>query len=449
MIALAVALGVGGSWAISEMVEAVNDRILSAASRAIADSLTVEEGEVSLELSPAIFGMLENNSRDNVYYSVRYRGRHLTGYGDLPNVAPANLGDTQRVFGKTNYLGNTVRVVAEGRRLPGIDGPVIIQVAETLDAREQAAQRMLITLALLEAALIGVAVLLLPIAVRWGLKPVKRVRDEMDRRAASDLTPLPLTDVPGELRDLVSAFNAMLSRLDAGVRGMRRFTADASHQMRTPLSILRTHIAVLRGARSGSAEAIESIDDIDHASERLGHLLTQLLALARADSAAPSQVALERIDLNTIAETAASEHALDAVRAKVDFQFERAADAAMTVTNAPLAVELISNLIDNAIRYNHPGGNVVVSVSRHGRGVQVVVEDDGPGISPEDRERVFTRFTRLERDARKQGSGLGLPIARSIADAIQARLLLATARSGTGLRVEVVFDGDCDAAVAT
>lgn len=435
MTLLAVLLGIGGAWAIAETVEAVNDRILSAASRAMADSLSVEDGEIMLELSPAIFGMLENNSRDNVYYSVRHRGRLLTGYDDLPVIAPPNLRDTQVVFGKGIYLGREVRIVAEARSLPQIDGPVIIEVAETLDARERSARQMLIALAALEATLIAAAVIMLPLAVRWGLRPVGRVRDAMDRRAASDLTPIPLSDVPRELRDLVRAFNAMLGRLDAGMQGMRRFTADASHQMRTPLSILRAHIAVLRKAGPGSDEARASIDDIDHASERLRHLLVQLLALARADAAMPNQVGWTSVDLNSIAETAVSERALEALRAGVELAYEASSVPIQVSSNAALAGELISNLIDNAVRYNRRGGNVTVIVGDHA----IVVEDDGPGIAPEDRERVFTRFTRLDRNATSPGSGLGLPIARSLATAIGATLTLDTARSGQGLRAIVRF----------
>ena len=442
MIVLAIALGVGGAWAIDETVEAVNDRILSAASRAIADSMTIEDGEIALDLSPAIFGMLESNARDNVYYSVRHRGRLLTGYADLPNIAPDNLSDTQRTFGKGSYLGRPIRIVAEARGLPNIEGPVLVEVAETLDAREQSIRRMMIALVLLEVTLIGFAAVLLPLAVRWGLRPVAQVRDDMDSRAASDLTPLPLAGVPAELRDLVRSFNAMLGRLDAAVQNMRRFTADASHQMRTPLSILRTHIDVLRQSTPGSPEAEESIDDIEQASERLRHLLVQLLVLARADSATSQQVQRERVDLNIISETAASERAFQAVRSGVELVFVRQQDSLFAQTHASLAGELISNLIDNAIRYNETGGSVVVSVEVQPDGAAVIVEDDGPGIAPADRERVFTRFTRLDRDNSREGSGLGLPIARSLADAIGAKIILETARSGQGLRASVVFMSD-------
>ncbi|MDB5695668.1 MAG: histidine kinase [Sphingomonas bacterium] len=436
MVALAVILGFGGAWAISETVETVNDRILSAASRAMAESLSVEDGAIALELSPAIFGMLESTARDNVYYSVRHRGRVLTGYADLPSIAPPGLADTEVAFGTGRYLGRDIRIVAEARSLPQISGPVLIEVAETLDTRERTARQMLIALALLEAALVGAAAIMLPLAVRWGLGPVAQVRDEMDRRGAADLTPLSLTSVPRELRDLVRAFNAMLGRLDASVTGIRRFTADASHQMRTPLSILRTHVELLRRTAPGSAEATASIDDIDQASERLRQLLVQLLTLARADAAGPSTVALVPTDLNEVAAAAASECALAAVRANIELVFSPATRRpALIPGNAALAGELVLNIIDNAIRYNRAGGTVTVEVGHR----SIAIEDDGPGIAPEDRERAFTRFTRLNRGSDVPGSGLGLPIARSLAEAIGAEIELRSPASGRGLRVLVRF----------
>lgn len=436
---LALLLGGGGALVIAQSVETVNDRILGAASRAIADSLTVEDGQVSLNLSPAIFGMLEDNERDNVYYSVRRGGATLTGYGDLPDIAAKGLADTAVTFGMARYHDRDIRVVAEGRRVPGIAEPLVVEVAETMDQRRRTSRRMLEGLAALELMLIGTLAILMPLAVRWGLRPVRQVGQEMDRRTGSDLTPLPTAQVPIELRDLVRAFNGMLTRLDATLQGMRRFTADASHQMRTPLSILRTHIALLRKADPGSAEARMSIDDIDHASARLQNLLVQLLALARADNAATSTVPLEPVDLNRLAAEIASDLAPRAVEAGVDLQFQGIDRPLMTATHPSLLAELLGNLIDNAIRYGRPEGVVTLSVESSAGRRSLIVEDDGPGIAPEDRERVFTRFTRLTRDESKNGSGLGLPIARMLADAISASLILGTARNGHGLRAEIAF----------
>ncbi len=438
VMSLALILGIGAAWVINQSVQAVNDRILSAASRAIIDSLTVEDGAIGLNLSPAIFGMLEDAARDNVYYSVRHDGKILTGYADLPNVAPPDLGDTRVVFGDAVYLGKPVRIVAEARRLPQINGVVIVQVAETLGARQRISHRLLGGLIVLELVLMGATLALLPLAIRWGLRPLHRVQSEMDRRAASDLAPLSLDQVPTELQDLVGAFNAMLARLDSAIIGIRRFTADASHQMRTPLSILRTHISLLRQARPGSAEAGQSIEDISQASDRLQHLIVQLLALARADSADQSRVDVSAVDPNEVAAVAAAEHAMAAVRAGIDFTFERLPGARPVSTNQMLAVEMIGNLIDNAIKHNREGGQVWVGLENTDAGVRVIVQDDGPGIPPDKRATVFGRFARLHRNP-ALGSGLGLSIVDSLARAIGAEVELDAGPSGSGLRATVTF----------
>ena len=438
VMVLALVLGLGGGWVINQAVQTVNDRILGAASRAIIDSLTVEDGAVGLDLSPAIFGMLEDAARDNVYYSVTHQGQVLTGYEDLPSIAPGNMVDTQVVFGDAVYLGRPVRVVAEARRLPQIDGVVVVQVAETLRARQRISNRLLTGLVILELVLIGVSLALLPLAIRWGLRPLHRVQAEMDRRAASDLSPITLDSVPTELRELVGGFNAMLARLDSAIKGIQRFTADASHQMRTPLSILRTHIALLRKAEPGVAAARESIEDISQASERLQHLIVQLLALARADGADQSRVELAAVDPNEIAAAAAAEHALTAVEAGIDFNFDRLAHAPAVMTNRVLAIEMIGNLIDNAIKHNRAGGHVRIGLEVLDRQVRVAVEDDGPGIPPDEREKVFGRFERLHRDP-SRGSGLGLSIVAALARVIGADVGLETPATGRGLRAVVGF----------
>lgn len=438
MSALALLLGLGGALVIEKSVETINDRILSAASRAIAESLAVEDGEITLDLPPSAFGMLENNARDNVYYSIRHKGSVITGYPDLPDISPGELKDGEAVFATTSYRGRGIRIVAEARRLPRV-GIVIVQVAETLTARERTANTMLLGLVLLETALIGLSIVLIPVAVRWGLVPLTRLRNEIDQRNGSDFTPLSLANVPKELRDLVRAFNYLLMRLDAAVQGIRRFTADASHQMRTPLSILRTHVAVLRNAAPGSDEAQMSIDDIEHATSRLQHLLVQLLALARADSAIPEHVVLEEVDVADLVRHVASEHASQSLRAEIELHFVEEGETALASTHPVLAEELLSNLLDNAIRYNRPGGSVQVAVKSSARSVRVEIEDDGPGILPEDRERVFSRFTRLDRDRNPTGSGLGLSIAQALSQAIGARIKLHGTASGKGLKATVTF----------
>ena len=444
MSGVALLLGLGGAVIIRQSVEVVNDRLLGAASRAIADALTVADGAVALNLSPAIFSMMEDVERDSVFYSVRQGKQAITGYPDLPTIVDRPLRDTEVVFGSGVYHGLPVRIVVEGRRIPGLAAPVTIEVAESMSARRHMERRLLIALAALEAALIGLGMLLLPIAMRWGMRPLIRLSAQMDQRLATDLTPLSPAEAPVELRELIGAFNGMLQRLDTTLQRMRQFTADASHQLRTPLTILATHIAVLRqsGGRA-DPEAAASLDDIEKASERLQRLVTQLLTLARADNATLAPPDLSVVDANRLAADIAADHAPGALRRGIALQFTQAPAAAPIRTHPLLAGEMIGNLIDNAIAYNHDGGSVQVVVATRDDGrVDMLIEDDGPGIPPGDRARVLTRFSRLPRDTVRLGSGLGLSIADALACAIGAALVLETARDGQGLLARITFPGE-------
>jgi two-component system sensor histidine kinase TctE len=440
MAGLALLLGLGGAWAIERFVEVVNDRLLGASARAVAETLGVEDGEITLDLPPWALGMLENSSRDNIYYNV-YDGDHLiTGYPNLPPPAKALLGDQRMTFRYGRFRGQRVRIAAEARRLPRIDNLVIVQVAETLEARHSLSEYMLVQLVMLELALLAMASFLVPIGVRWGMAPLTQLRRGMDARNASDFTPLPLSDVPRELKDLVTAFNELLARLDNAVEGTRRFTADASHQMRTPLSILRTHIGVLKISRIDSPKGAESLADIEAAADRLQRLLIQLLALARAEGAEPSGMALRDIDIIATARLVAEDHALPALRAGIELRFVLdGPEGTLARGDEVLVAELIGNLVDNAVRYNKPDGTVTIrAFSTHDR-VIIEVEDDGPGIPEHEHEKVFTRFYRLDRDQSRPGSGLGLSIVRVLAQILDAPITLSRGSGQRGLRVRIAF----------
>jgi two-component system, OmpR family, sensor histidine kinase TctE len=437
LAALALLLGVGGAVTINEVVEGVNDRLLGASARAIAETLALENDEVTLDLPASALGMLENDARDNVYYSVWANGELLTGYPDLPRIKELPDDDGEMVFQYAQYRDYRIRIAAVARKVPRINRPVIVEVAETLEARHALRDRMLVALAILEVLLIAVSLGLLPLAVRWGLAPLKRVLSAMGTRREVDFTPLPLDYVPVELRGLVGAFNGLLGRLDAAMQGIRRFTADASHQMRTPLSILRAHVAALRSAKLPTGPAQQSVADIEAATGRLQRLLTQLLALARAEGAREGGPDMRTpVDLVEIARAASVEHAPQAVKTGIDLHFEAPESAVAILSQPDLAGELVGNLIDNAIRYNRDQGIVTVTVLDDGA---VIIEDEGPGIPPDARATAFERFGRLAPDRGREGSGLGLAIVRALADSLGVEVELADRGALPGLRVTVRF----------
>lgn len=435
LVAVAILLGLAGATLIADVVRRTNDRVLAGALGAIAETVQVERGDVTLDLPPAAFGMLENSERDNVYYRIAVGDTLLTGYADLPAPRPNDLTIDEPRFRFASYRGQRIRIAEVRRALPAIDRPVVVQVAETLDGRSALSRRLMIALLVGEILLVGIAVLLVRPALGWSLRPLSRLRgavEARDGRAAPDLSPLETGPLPLELRPLATAFDRLLAQLDTATAATRRFTADASHQMRTPLAVLKVQVAL---ARRGSSEALDEIAD---ASARLERLLTQLLALARAEEAGAS-APLERVDLREVAVRVISRHIGQAIDADVELQLEAEAGSVMVTGHRTLIVEIVGNLVDNGIRYNRRGGMVTVAIAPAGDvpgdEVTLSVRDDGPGIPRADRDRVFDRFIRLEAGDGAEGSGLGLAVVRSAATRIGATIALEDAAPGLIVRL--------------
>ena len=424
LLAVAILLGIAGAALIADVVRRTNDRVLGGALGAIAETVQVERGEVTLDLPPAAFGMLENSERDNVYYRIAVGGDLLTGYADLPAPAPDALAIDQPQFRFADYRGQRIRIAEVRRALPAIERPVVVQIAETLDGRRALTRRLMIALLGGEIALVGIAILLLRPALGWSLRPLARLRSAVEARngpAAPDLSPIDAGPLPLELRPLAEAFDRLLAQLDTATAATRRFTADASHQMRTPLSVLKVQIELARRGAPDSRN--EALDEIATAAARLERLLIQLLALARAEEAGMAPP-LERVDLREVAVRVISRRIGQAIEAGVELQLD-ADHAPLWVTgHRTLLVEILGNLIDNGIRYNRAGGMVTVVLRDGGDGVSLVVRDDGPGIASADRERALERFVRLGDRNGPDGSGLGLAVVRSAAARIGATLRL-------------------------
>lgn len=434
LLGAAAIIGVGGATLISDVVRRTNDRVLGGALGAIAETVQVERGEVTLDLPPAAFGMLENSERDNVYYRIAVGAELLTGYADLPAPDPATMTVDQPRFRFARYRDQGIRIAEVKRMLPRIAQPVVIQVAETLDNRKTLAGQLTIALLLGEVALVGVAVLLLRPALGWSLRPLARLRRTVEARdgnVRADFSPLDAGPLPNELQPLAIAFDHMLAQLDTATGGMRRFTADASHQMRTPLSVLRVQVEL---ARRGSSAALDEIAD---AVQRLERLVTQLLALARAEEGGVSPP-LEAVDLKEVSTAVIGRLINQAIAAEVELNLDAADGETYRVqAHRTLVFEIISNLIDNGIRYNRRGGAVTVTLSRDSDHVRLTVSDDGPGIAPEYQDKVFERFFRATGPQGADGTGLGLAIVQSAASRMGAAVTIQD--QAPGLAVIVHF----------
>ncbi|KQN02188.1 MULTISPECIES: sensor histidine kinase [Sphingomonas] len=434
LLAAAILIGVVGATLIADVVRRTNDRVLGGALGAIAETVQVERGEVTLDLPSAAFGMLENTERDNVYYRVAVGPDLLTGYADLPAPDPATLDIDVPRYRFAYYRGQQIRIAEVRRSLPRIDKPVIVQIAETLDNRGALTRRLMLALLIGECVLVGAAALLIRPALGWSLRPLARLRgavEARDGRARPDFSPLDTGPLPSELRPLAGAFDRLLAQLDTATVGVRRFTADASHQMRTPLSVLKVQVALAR--RGSGPERSVALDEIADAVVRLERLVTQLLALARAEEAGVS-APLEAVDLREVAAAVITRQINRAIEAGIDLTIEGDPEVSHVVPgHRTLIFEIVSNLIDNGIRYNRRGGTVSVRLQTTPLETTIAVVDDGPGIPIDQREMAFDRFVRLGAPGSPEGSGLGLAIVRSAATRLNATVAFGEVASGTSV----------------
>jgi two-component system sensor histidine kinase TctE len=435
LIVSALIVGVGGAWVTQRVVDYSSDRLLAGSVRAIAESITVENDKVWVDLPPWSLGLLDSPQRDSVYYNVRQGGRVLTGYRDLPDFDRAAIASRKPTFRTVRYKGVMVRQAAEARHVPGVAAPVIVSVAQTLDSRLAARNTLLASLGLVEAVLVALVALLIWPAARWGLRPLDALRRELAQRSVStdlDFTPLRLDHVPGELTPVVGAFNGLLAQLDQAVEGMRRFTADASHQIRTPLAVMKVHLGVMGRRRDRGQDDQDSLADVLDGVNRLQRLLEQLLALARADVA--DQSALEHTDLALTVrrDLARLEAGLD----RKTISYRGPAQDVWVAMSATLIEQILENLVDNAVRYG--GERIVVTVSAEADLAVVEVADDGPTVSPEAAERLFERFHRAP-DAAAAGSGLGLSIVRALAERSGGAAVIAVPDASDGFTVRVTL----------
>jgi signal transduction histidine kinase len=273
--------------------------------------------------------------------------------------------------------------------------------------------------------------------VRSGLRPVNHLADEIRQRSIDDMQPMAVADLPTEIAPLVTHINDLLDRLDSSLAAQRRFIGHAAHQLRTPLSGLRMESELML-ARPLPDDVRARTERIKAVSDRMIRLGQQLLVLARSDPDAQPQDHFVRLDLCEWVRASGAEWIPRARALQVDVDLV-APDEPVAIDGDPLLLdELLGNLIDNALRYGKPQGRITLTVGANPP--TLTVEDDGPGIPPEERERVFEAFYRSPK-AKAGGSGLGLAIVREIANAHGAWWKLSSRPEYPGTRLTVVFPG--------
>lgn len=440
---------------LRNQVDIAYDRSLAGALRAIDHNISTASGGLAMEQPYLMLEFFELTANGSVFYRVATEdGLAEIGHPGLPMpMQPLISGEPQ--FFYASYLGTPVRVAALARAMdPPLyankGGRVIVQVAEGLESRQAFLHQVLLRSVERDLAVILISVLVIVLGVFMALRPLARLRQELERRPADDLSPVSASDLPGEVLPLVGAVNLHMARYAAQARVQSQFLDDASHQLRTPLSVLRTQTAyALR--ETCPQEVRTALLAMQEGLDRAVRTTNQMLALARAKDASLAEggFSLEPVDLAELADGVIRTLLPTARARQLDIGLE-AEPGPVVVSGADwLLREAVSNLVDNAIRYTAPGGMVTVLVRRQANQAHLAVEDSGPGMSAEDIARAGVRFRRGVAGKNKPGAGLGLAIVVTIAQVLGARLVLENRAPLPGLRASLVFSLESDADVAS
>ena len=308
----------------------------------------------------------------------------------------------------------------------------VVQVAQQTEARGRMAGQLALRAVLPVALLAPVLMLIVWWVVGRAIGPIERVRRQVAARRPDDLAPLPTAGLPAEVRPLVGEMNGLLTRLSDAWDALTHFTADAAHELRSPLAALRLQAQSLQRAPDDATRAIAT-ERLLAGIDRATRLVEQLLALARQEGAGEG-AELVSLDLTALARNALADAEPEAARHAIALTLDApTAHVVLRADEAALAV-LLRNLLGNALRHTPPGGQVRVGVREEASVIDLTVEDSGPGIAPDERARVQDRFYRVP-GTPGHGSGLGLAIVRAIAERHGAALTLDASPTLGGLRV--------------
>ncbi len=416
----------------------ITDHNLLASARVMAQGIHVQDGVLEALISPSALEMLASPDHDMVFYQVRGpSGTVLAGQPDL-ELLQQPLSRTEPAYSDGTFRGQDIRLVqiAQPVTQPGSTGLATIVVGQTLIAREKLVYSLWLGGFLQQGLLVIAATFLAWLGLQRGLVPLKSLQTMMSERRIGALTPLDAPSAPSEVQPLIASVNDYVARLGLLMETQRRFVANAAHQLRTPLTLLKTQstYGLREKTLTGKQEALTGIAaTLEHVSR----LTNQLLVLARAEPGTNHGARMDT-DLVPIVSKLMEDFSTLALDRGIDLGLELAEGPFVVHGNPTSLRELMANLIDNALNHSGTASIVTVRLAALESRVSFSVTDTGPGIPVEERSKVFERFYRLP-GTRNEGSGLGLAIVAEIVASHQAQITLSEPRNSPGLVVEVTL----------
>ncbi len=433
LLSLLVLASVGAFYVANKSATDAFDNALLDPIQALSQHIQLENDTPVITLSPEALRSLFTDAYDSIYYQIGVPNTH-NFIGNLHLSTPKNIG-YKPVFYNANINGRDIRVAAMRLDLDSSDQDVVVQIAETLTKRDRNLYETLLIMITPAIIITLAAMVLVSFGISRGLVPLQKLQDDITARSLNDLRAVPEHNVPIEARPVVHALNILLANLAATIDGQQRFLANAAHQLRTPLAGLQTQVELaLRMDMPADIRII--FTRLLDATQRATHLANQLLTLARAEPGALHLTKMQPVDLSDLIEPLIGLSLVQAQVKHIDLGFELA--TTQLTGDSLLLTELITNLIDNAIRYTLENGYITVRCYQTLNGAVLEVEDNGIGIPEPLRLRVLERFYRVE-GSPSNGCGLGLSIVDEIAKLHGAKLEISTPELGRGTLMMVRF----------
>ncbi len=432
---------------LRDQVNTAFDRALAGALQSIALNVNTESGGLAMEQPFYMLEFMELATDSRVYFRVATEdGLSEIGYALLPMPEGERLEDGRPVFYNAEYFGEPLRIAAMAlnsspRLITPLGSRIIIQVGESMEGRDAFMQRVLIQTLRKDTAILVLFILLISIGAILALRPLRETSERIRQRSAGNLQPIEEAALPREVRPLVQAINIHMERYARKATTQQQFLDDTSHQLRTPLSVLMMQVEYAKSL-AVTDEMKEVLDAIQQRLNNTIQLTNQMMALGRVHDAADKLRAgqsLEEVDLCQVARDVVGEFLAAARTKRQDFGLDLPGTPIIVNGIGWLIHQALSNMVSNAIKYCPEYSRITVSVARTDDEVVLQVEDNGPGMLPEDMALAGHRFRRGAAGRAQHGSGLGLAIVQTIAEINHAYMKLEPAHEGKGLIASVRF----------
>jgi two-component system, OmpR family, sensor histidine kinase TctE len=407
-----------------------SDRRLKDATNALMAHFSIKDGRISVDAHSDMPPRLPSN--DSVIYAVRESSGRLID-GDARLLPVPMGGETSQLIAMTQLEHRAVRSLTTRVDTPG--GVILMTVADVRPPAEPAARLGLMSTLLWDFVQLDVTLVLVWVGIQLGLGPVKRLRDEIAARSPQDLRPIDESSVPREIAPVVVTLNRLFTTLRSSVQSQQQFIANTAHQLRTPITGLQAQLDLLV-AETAAAPVQSRLLTLQEGIRQLAHSANQLLALARADPTVNIATKKLKVRLDATVADVAARYFDRALRSDIDLGVETT--PVSVLADPSLLDDLLSNLVDNALKYTQAGGSVTISAGERDNQPYLAVEDTGPGIPAAERQRVRQRFYRMP-NAPGHGSGLGLAIVDEVARLHDATVTIAAGADNRGTKVLLRF----------